>query len=375
MRRDPKNHLTVDEFAWYINDEVPAHLQPALDEHVELCESCARELEAYFGGEDEFPEEEWAKRQNDFLARLQEQIMPKCGTAASIIGGFPKPPGPSTSPRPLARVRGDVQIARRKWIWWSNERLNGDLTFSIAGSSTTQATAAQLAGRTCELWHPDSKGGPWKQFKLADRGRTRDEIRGTIDIRKDERIDLSAERKVGIVILLRAGVLVIDCSSGVTTDNLLAVRRTCEDFVGAVDLATSKIGVIQFGMDGHVSVLCPLCPDQDMLADGLKKLRLGESSHLAEAIERATDMLGDCPAETDRFMVILVNGVPDDYQQAIAASRRAKEAGIEVFCIASPQADRAMLGQLASGPETMMPADDPDRLSRAFEDVAKRVSS
>jgi len=73
--------------------------------------------------------------------------------------------------------------------------------------------------------------------------------------------------------------------------------------------------------------------------------------------------------------VILVNGVPDDYQQAIAASRRAKEAGIEVFCIASPQADRAMLGQLASGPETMMPADDPDRLSRAFEDVAKRVSS
>ncbi|MFO7906215.1 MAG: tetratricopeptide repeat protein [Planctomycetota bacterium] len=282
---------------------------------------------------------------------------------------FPIPP---ERPRLLTETRGAVHIAQHTFSWLCRERLNGDVSFSITGPLTTAATSVGFTGRTCELWRSGWQGEPWKRFKLEE-VEHRGEVGGVTRIRKDERTGVSAGQETRVLILLRAGVLVVDCSATPASETLLAAKRACKDFIATVDFATRKIGLIQSGMERQASVLCPLCPDRDVLTGALEELRCAESSPLAEAIESATAMLDGCPPDADRFMVLLVNSTPDEPRRAIAASRRAREAGIEIFSLALPGADCALLSQLVSDSQKMLAVEDLSQLTPTVKCIGNWV--
>jgi len=74
MSRNLQKHLTEDEFIGFVLEELPEEMEKGLDQHLEHCEACAQELEDFYTTQNEFPEEEWAKQRDAFVANLREQI-------------------------------------------------------------------------------------------------------------------------------------------------------------------------------------------------------------------------------------------------------------------------------------------------------------
>lgn len=74
MKRDPGKHLTDEEFLLFVNEDVPPELEQPIDEHIERCESCSRELEEFYNRHENFPEEQWRQRKGAFIGQLWEQI-------------------------------------------------------------------------------------------------------------------------------------------------------------------------------------------------------------------------------------------------------------------------------------------------------------
>ena len=64
MTREPTRHLIDEEFVGYVLDDGPPDEADAIDRHLEECEDCLRELEAYYDALDEFPRQEWEGRRD-----------------------------------------------------------------------------------------------------------------------------------------------------------------------------------------------------------------------------------------------------------------------------------------------------------------------
>ena len=76
MRRDPKEHLTEDEFIQFVLEDVPEDVAESIDQHLESCVACAKELENFYKAQETFPYEKWAMQRPTFVETLKERVFP-----------------------------------------------------------------------------------------------------------------------------------------------------------------------------------------------------------------------------------------------------------------------------------------------------------
>lgn len=74
--RDINQHLTEDELIGFYLEDLPEEEAKAVEDHIECCVNCAKELESLYTDKEDFPAEQWAKDRDAFVAKLRKKIFP-----------------------------------------------------------------------------------------------------------------------------------------------------------------------------------------------------------------------------------------------------------------------------------------------------------
>jgi hypothetical protein len=66
--------LTEEELIDFVLEELSEETAADIDRHLEKCFACARELEAFYTAQEEFPAELWAVQRGAFIAELRRKL-------------------------------------------------------------------------------------------------------------------------------------------------------------------------------------------------------------------------------------------------------------------------------------------------------------
>lgn len=144
--------------------------------------------------------------------------------------------------------------------------------------------------------------------------------------------------------------LLVDRSASMEGDKLDQAKK------GALKFAKDALGkgyftgLIQF--DSSANLVCEPYKDVSVLEKALMKLRVGDTTHMAKAINLAYSLLKDMPGY--RVMVIVTDGMPNgpgDPESSLKAGETAKRNKIDIIAIGTDDADREFLKRLASRSE------------------------
>lgn len=138
--------------------------------------------------------------------------------------------------------------------------------------------------------------------------------------------------------------LLIDCSSSMSGSKLTQAISGALGFASDALRKNYAVGLVSFASDAAI-----LCSPQASLADlaaRAERLSADGSTNMSEGIEKAAEDLIKQPGV--KAMVVVTDGVPDSPEAALAAARRAKDAGIDIIAIGTDDADRAFLEKIAS---------------------------
>lgn len=138
--------------------------------------------------------------------------------------------------------------------------------------------------------------------------------------------------------------LLIDCSSSMSGSKLKQAISGALGFASDALRKNYAIGLISFASDAEVLCL-PEASFPD-LATRVERLSACGTTNMSDGIDKAAVELLKAPGV--RAMVVVTDGVPDSPEAALAAARRAKEAGIDIIAIGTDDADRTFLEKIAS---------------------------
>jgi Mg-chelatase subunit ChlD len=131
---------------------------------------------------------------------------------------------------------------------------------------------------------------------------------------------------------------------------------------GVVRFATEAVGlgyavgVVVFA--DTVQVACPPSGDPATVGRALRGLRADGTTDLARAIERTAGLLRGLPGS--RALVLFTDGQPDDAAAALRAAQLAREAGIDILAVGTPDADADLLAAIATRASLAMTVPDGD---------------
>lgn len=184
MTRDPQQHLTEDEFRDFVLEELPEDLEQQLDEHLEWCEECTRQLESYYMAEDEFPAGEWASRRDAFLSALQDRVFapPLWDRLRNLLLPFPLVLRPAFKTPALAD--GQTEDGTLRWRFVEDEAGNLTLRFG--------SHALELEGVCLRL-----TAGPWRRDVVLEREAS-DQVGAATVLTREERAALPVEVELRI---------------------------------------------------------------------------------------------------------------------------------------------------------------------------------
>jgi Mg-chelatase subunit ChlD len=178
-------------------------------------------------------------------------------------------------------------------------------------------------------------------------------------------------------------VLSIDGSgSMVQGGKLTSARTAAKHFVDAVDLTTSKIGVVSFS--SAASVLSNLTDQRTPLHNAIDGIATGMGTDIAAGIDASHDVLvhGRTMGAVQPIEAIVL--MSDGRQQTfnhrsgaadvLAAADRAKADGILMITVCfGGDCDAAMMSQAASRPELFFAADTGDHLIDIYGSIASQL--
>lgn len=166
--------------------------------------------------------------------------------------------------------------------------------------------------------------------------------------------------------------LVVDCSGSMGEGNKLdQARNGALDFAEKAKVKGYSVGLIQF--DSYAVHLSEPVPRTSILAKHLKRMEIGDSTHMAEGINLARQKLQRM--EGTRVMVIVTDGMPNapgDPRVSIKAAERAKAEAIDIITIGTDDADRELLRKLASRTELGVKVSR-KQFRKAFTSTAKML--
>ena len=144
--------------------------------------------------------------------------------------------------------------------------------------------------------------------------------------------------------------LLVDCSASMEGDKLKQAKK------GALNFAKDALGkgyltgLIRF--DSSPKLICEPFKDVSNLEKRLVGLEIGDTTHMAKAINLAHELLREIPGT--RVMVVVTDGMPNGPGDPIAsldAGQNAKRNGIDIIAIGTDDADQEFLKRLASRAE------------------------
>ena len=141
--------------------------------------------------------------------------------------------------------------------------------------------------------------------------------------------------------------LVMDCSGSMAGDKLAQAKRGAEDFARSALRGGYLIGVVAFGDDAHIAT----GPEatEVILHSALASLTAGGGTNLTAGLTLAASNLED--RRTQRAIVVVTDGQPNDRESALVVARAASQAGIRIIAIGTDDADAAFLASLSTAPD------------------------
>jgi molecular chaperone DnaK len=142
--------------------------------------------------------------------------------------------------------------------------------------------------------------------------------------------------------------LLIDCSGSMQANNKLnQAKKGALNFAKDALVKNYLTGLIQF--DSSAKLMCEPSGDLSALENGLTKLKIGDLTHMAKAINLGHSLLNNQNGQ--RVMVIVTDGMPNgdgDPQSSLRSGESAKKDGIDIITIGTDDADENFLKSLAS---------------------------
>jgi len=163
--------------------------------------------------------------------------------------------------------------------------------------------------------------------------------------------------------------LLVDRSASMEGNKLKQAKK------GALNFATDALakgwftGLIQF--DSSAKLLCEPYKDISVLEKSLAKLEVGDTTHIAKAINLAHSLLKGL--SDNLAMVIVTDGMPNgpgDPLSSLKAGEDAKRNGIDIIAIGTDDADEEFLKRLASRSQLGMKVES-GHLEKTITDAAK----
>lgn len=176
------------------------------------------------------------------------------------------------------------------------------------------------------------------------------------------------------VIGKRVVALLVDSSGSMAGRGILDAKEACEAMVKKTDHTFVETGLIQFGMGSRASELAGLCRKPKKLLAAIQRLSAGGGTPMARAIELGIEMVNAAPEDADRYIVLFTDGAPNNRDAARAASRRAKESGINILCVGVAGADTSLLDEMATSTEESFFAHSGEELTTTFSNIAQLIS-
>lgn len=170
-----------------------------------------------------------------------------------------------------------------------------------------------------------------------------------------------------------AVALLIDASGSMTGTAFDEARQACRQFLDKADCTRVEVGLVQFGMNSSASVVVPLTRDKQAIIAGLERMNADGTTPLTQAIECGRAMLNSAQ-EGARHLVVFTDGSPDNRDSSVAAAQKAREQGIRIICVGTGDANRDLLGKIASSTSDNYFERDGEALSRTFGDIAEVIS-
>lgn len=139
-------------------------------------------------------------------------------------------------------------------------------------------------------------------------------------------------------------LLLIDASSSMEGNNLLQAKSGAFAFSEDAFNKGYQVGVIQFA--SRASWVSEPTKDFRWLKTCVDRLLAGGSTNMTDAVRLATDAL--LPKRTQRVIVVVTDGNPDNSAEALMEAQKAKDSGIEIIAIGTDDANHNFIRQLAS---------------------------
>jgi Mg-chelatase subunit ChlD len=144
--------------------------------------------------------------------------------------------------------------------------------------------------------------------------------------------------------------LLVDCSSSMEGNKLKKAKKGTLNFAKDALGKGYFTGLIKF--DSSARLVCEPFKDITNLEKKLVGLEIGDTTHMAKAINLAHELLKEM--QGTRVMVVVTDGMPNGPGDPIAslnAGQNAKRNGIDIIAIGTDDADQEFLKRLASRAE------------------------
>lgn len=167
--------------------------------------------------------------------------------------------------------------------------------------------------------------------------------------------------------------LLVDRSASMEGNKLKQAKRGALNFAKGALAIGYFTGLIQF--DSSAKLVCEPYRNISVLEKGLTKLEVGDTTHIAKAINLAHSLLKGITG--NRVIVIVTDGMPNgpgDPLSSLKAGEDAKKNGIDIIAIGMDDADQEFLKRLASRLQLGLKVES-RHLEKTITDSAKLLPS
>ena len=122
-----------------------------------------------------------------------------------------------------------------------------------------------------------------------------------------------------------------------------AIVESAQQVLGLGEEGT-KIGVVTLG--SYASVVVEPTQDAERIESAVGAISCHGTTAMDQGIQEAVTLASRSPSGTERLVVLVTDGIPDDEDQTVMAAARAKSMGIELSNLALPGANASLLGRI-----------------------------
>jgi Mg-chelatase subunit ChlD len=188
----------------------------------------------------------------------------------------------------------------------------------------------------------------WKNRKAVQKVRSSEDNHLSIS---QKSIEISHKGEpISAVAFIGYVYLIVDCSASMEGNKLKQAKRGTLNFAKDALDKGYLTGLIRF--DSSAKLICEPFKEITILEKSLASLEIGDTTHMAKAINLAHRLLEEMSG--NRLMVIVTDGMPNgpgDPTASLSAGESAKRSEIDIIAIGTDDADKEFLKRLASRTE------------------------